>query len=74
MKESSIYGKEFLKGFETPLLFFSSHLQENREICSTRGIYNFQNVDGLLLVSETKEQYKTNWYFGFGTILCFTRT
>ena len=51
-QEPSIYGKEFLMGFETPLLFFSSHLQENREICSTSVVY------GLSLISETKEQYK----------------
>ena len=63
-KESSIYGKEFLKNFRALLPFHLILYDREREretfedIHPTRWILIIQNVDDLLITSETGKQCK----------------
>lgn len=58
-KVSHIYGKAFLKSFNT-LLYFSSHLQKYSlaKAISPDGSISIQYIDGLLVESDTKDRSK----------------
>lgn len=57
MKESNIYGKGLLKSFSPLLLFLQPFTGKHRESWSTRRTGKY--LQGLLAVSEAKEQSKT---------------